>query len=874
MKRFLLAIVTFFVLSEASKAAHIIGGEMRYEYIGPGVAPNSKIFKLVLILLKGDASGPNVAPLDPSYIIGIYNNDNNQKFIGPAAFNNWVITQENPPGILPVPIVLPVCIQGAPVLAYTYATYSLFIELPNTLNGYTITFQACCRISGMINVGNSIGFTYNCSIPGTNQIGNTGDNCPSFGLPINVICKNSPFSLNFGAIDVDPGDSLAYSLCDAFNGGAATGSPFNDPAPPPYNSVLYNFPFTSTNPFGTGATINPQTGVISGMAPDFGKYVVCVCITVYRNGVPIATHRKDLIVQVSDCVITTAVANFVPVTCDGFNVQFSQSSTGATTFFWDFGDPTTLADTSNLAIDNYTYIDTGVYTVKFVINRGTSCADSVIRTVGVYPGFFPGFIVAGGCFQNPFQFTDTSNTRYGVVDSWRWNFGDLTTIADTSRLRNPLWTYAGSGIKTVSLIVTNSKGCVDTADVNIDVLDKPVIALAFNDTLICRNDAVQLNATGTGSFSWTPPVNIINANTATPTVSPTSTQVYYVALNDNGCLNRDSVRVRVVNSVTLNAIGDTTICQGDAIQLNAVSDGLAFSWTPVANLNNPNIINPIAITNTTTTYNVIATIGSCFATDQVVVTTVPYPGANAGNSPTICYNTSGQLNASIVGITFNWSPVTYLNNPNILNPVSTPPRTTQYILSVYDTLGCPKPGRDTVVVTVNPKIKAFAGRDTTVVVGQPLQFSGSGGVNYVWSPSTGLNNTTIFNPVGVYGPEIDSVKYKLVVTDLTGCADSAFVTVRVFKTNPYVFVPTAFTPNNDGRNDVIRPIAVGIQKINYFSVYNRWGELVFTTTVNRQGWDGRISGRLQDSGVFVWMVSAVDYLGKSIFLKGTVALIR
>ena len=122
--------------------------------------------------------------------------------------------------------------------------------------------------------------------------------------------------------------------------------------------------------------------------------------------------------------------------------------------------------------------------------------------------------------------------------------------------------------------------------------------------------------------------------------------------------------------------------------------------------------------------------------------------------------------------------------------------------------------------------------DPQIVFGLLLQ--GSGGVSYVWSPSTGLSSTTIANPIGVYGPETDSVKYKLVVTDAAGCPDSAFVTVYVFKTNPYVFVPTAFTPNNDGKNDVIRPIAVGVEKINFFSIYNRWGELVFTTTANKQ----------------------------------------
>jgi gliding motility-associated-like protein len=393
-------------------------------------------------------------------------------------------------------------------------------------------------------------------------------------------------------------------------------------------------------------------------------------------------------------------------------------------------------------------------------------------------------------------------------------------------------------------------------------------------TLICRFDAVQLNASGTGNFSWTPPVNIINANTATPTVNPTSSQWYYVNLNDNGCINNDSVHIRVVNNVTLKAINDTTICQGDAIQLGATSDGLRFSWTPIANLNNPNIINPIAITNTTTTYDVVATIGSCTATDQVVVTTVPYPVAAGGPDQLICYNTSAQLNASIVGISFNWSPTRYLNNPNILNPISTPPRTTQYILSVYDTIGCPKPGRDTITVTVNPKVRAYAGRDTIVVVNQPLQFNGTGGVNYLWSPSTGLTNPNIYNPIGVYGSNIDSVRYKLVVSDGAGCVDSAYVTVRVYQVKPTIFVPTAFTPNGDRLNETVYPISVGIRKINYFSIYNRWGELVFTTTQDRHGWDGRIAGKLQSSAVFVWMVSAVDYLGTPIFLKGTVALIR
>jgi gliding motility-associated-like protein len=869
MKHLVLSIAAFLFFFCYAFAAHIIGGEMRYAYVGPGTAPNTKVYQITLILFRGD--DPNGAPLAGSYVIGIFNNDNNQKLPGNAANNNWLISQNS---ISPVPIVFPTCIQNAPVLNYTYGIYTMTVELPDNQNGYTATYQTCCRINGLANMTNSTGSTYTCSIPGS-ILGSETDSSPQFGTPVNVVCRNSPFTLNFSAVDPDPRDSLVYSLCAANSGGAATDASFNNPAAPPYGFASYFANFSGANPFGTGATINPQTGIISGTAPELGSYVVTVCITVFRDNVIIATHKKDLIVRVNDCIITTArpIPSFV--TCDGFNIQFSHTSIGANSVFWDFGDPTTLADTSISDNPSWNFPDTGVYRVKFVINRGTSCSDSAYSNIGIYPGFFPGFTITGSCFQNPFLFRDTTNTQFGVVDSWKWDFGDLSTIADTSRIQNPQWTYPNPGPRTARLIVTNSKGCVDTATVDFTVLDKPPLTLAFRDTLICITDAVTLNATGSGTFSWTPLTNITGANTSSPTVTPTTDTWYVVNINDNGCVNRDSVRVRVISVVSLTAMADTTICLTDNVQLGAVTNGLQFQWTPAATLNNPSILNPIATpTAVTTTYQIRAIVGSCSSTDDVVVTTVPYPIANAGISPTICYNTSAQLSASIVGSSFNWSPVSYLNDPAILNPISSPPRTTSYVLSAFDTLGCPKPGRDTVIVTVLPRVRAYAGPDTTVVVGQPLQFNATGGVSYLWSPPTGLSAIDINDPVGMYDAETDSVRYKLIVRDRAGCADSTTVLVKVFKTNPYVFVPTAFTPNNDGLNDVIRPFAVGIQRINYFTVYNRWGQRVFTTNANMQGWDGRINGQLQASGVFVWVVSAVDYIGRPLILKGTVALIR
>jgi gliding motility-associated-like protein len=161
-----------------------------------------------------------------------------------------------------------------------------------------------------------------------------------------------------------------------------------------------------------------------------------------------------------------------------------------------------------------------------------------------------------------------------------------------------------------------------------------------------------------------------------------------------------------------------------------------------------------------------------------------------------------------------------------------------------------------------------------IVFGQPLQLNASGGETYLWTPPSHLNNVNILNPIAKITETIDSIRYKVYVRDLLGCLDSATILVKIFRTNPQIFVPTGFTPNGDGLNDVLKPIAVGVKRIDYFRVYNRWGQLVFSTTVNGQGWNGEISGKPQTTNTYVWLVKAVDYTDKPIFQKGTSTLIR
>lgn len=873
MKRILPIILVLFFLSKTLLAEHITGGEMFYTFTG--TAGGQYQYHVTLKLYRDYYS--NGAPLDGSAGIGIFDKTNNtlvwNKLVPQSGVEDLMLVSPGP------------CISNPPVVRYLVGYYEFDVSLPASTRGYIISYQRCCRINGISNlfISGSSGATYMAEIPGTTPVatGPANNSARFTGRDTVILCGGYPFTYSFAAVDADPTDELRYSFCDAYVGGGigtmSTAAPY-PPANPPYASVNYSSPYHSSSPLGPEVFLDRLTGLITGKSPPQGIYVVTVCVEEIRGGVVIATQRKDLQIKVGDCNIAKAQLEPVYPVCNDFKESFSNliNSPLINSYYWDFGDPGSGADNiSTVPNPVHTFSAPGDYTIKLVTNRNQECPDSTTALVRVWPGFFPDFSSEGVCLINPVKFEDATRTNYGVVDSWSWDFGDETTGEDISGLQEATWTYSTVGDKEVRLTVTNSKGCIGTKIKPISVIDKPPITLAFRDTLICIPDAVQLQASGAGIFSWTPLTAIIDPHTATPTVNPVATTTYQVELNNQGCINTETVNVRVVSSVTLSAMADTTICLTDPVQLHITTDALRFEWTPGATLNDPALKDPVATpTDPVTPYQVIARIGSCSDVATITVTTIPYPVANAGNDTTICYNTAAFLHGSHDGSSFSWSPIGSLLNANTLNPVAYPARTAEYVLSCLDTRGCPKPGHDTVLVTVLDKIRPYAGNDTLVVTGQPLQLNAEGGASYTWSPATGLSNPNIKNPIGIFGGEMDTLRYLVRVFNEAGCYDSASVKVTVFKTKPYVFIPSAFTPNGDGLNDEIRPVAAGIQKINYFRIFNRWGQMVFNTTRNGHGWDGRINGAVQGSNVYIWMVSAIDYTGRPFFLKGTVTLIR
>ncbi len=864
-----------------SYAGHIAGGEMYYSYLGPGSSPNTNKYQITLRLFRQcnppPSNGQQLADLPGSVQIGIFDLGNGALITSPtinrSTFN--VVS-------LQAPINCVVNVKPGDI-CYQVATYSYQQDLPVNAAGYTVAFQTCCRSNSLVNIqrfqvsGNSFGegATYACDIPGTDIVGTAPNSSAVFAIKDTVlVCQNKNIRLEFTATDPDK-DSLSYALCAAYNRGASTGANNIQPSAPPYQEVTYLSGFSGTQPLGAGISINPITGVISGRAPVNGGYVVNVCVTEWRNGKAISIHRKDFMVTVANCDYAAAELPSAYVNCRDSTLHFENQTTSSSihSYAWDFGVPNSTTDTSSLPTPSYTYADTGTYTIKLVINKNEECTDSASAIVKVYPGFTPDFVVKGSCLQNPYQFIDSTKAKYGVVDSWSWNFGDNSTLADTSHLQNPSYQYSTAAVRPVQLIVTSSKGCIDTVTKQVDIRDKPYIDLAFRDTLICSIDTLTLHVKGTGNFTWTPTINMLNANSTDPMVYPKDTTVYKVTLNDNGCINTDSVKVNVLDSITVK-LSDTTICRTDTIQLKPITDGLQFSWTPVAGLSNPAVKYPLATPLNNITYQLLAHLGKCQATGATHIKVVPYPQVSAIPDTSICYGSTITLRGSIVGSSFAWSPTSSLIYANTLTPVAGPPQTTAYVLTVYDTLGCPKPSRDTALVKVIPPVQAFAGNDTIVVTGQPLQLNATGGTYYYWTPATALNNQSIANPVAVFDASLDSITYKLRAFTPEGCYGDDSIKIKIFRPNAEVYVPSGFTPNGDGKNDILKPIAPGIRQIVYFRVYNRWGQMLYSTSETGKGWDGTFGGKPQPSDTYVYMLEAIDYHGKPIRRKGPVVLIR
>ena len=295
---------------------------------------------------------------------------------------------------------------------------------------------------------------------------------------------------------------------------------------------------------------------------------------------------------------------------------------------------------------------------------------------------------------------------------------------------------------------------------------------------------------------------------------------------------------------------NNSIANGDVVSCQLLSD--AYCTFPLQVMSNSIVIQSITVGSS-------VSIGSsanniCSGTPVNFVATP----VNGGNSPSFQW----QVNGEKVGTNSNQYTSSSLKDQDVVSCIMT------------SSVGCTLPvvcaNPDTMTVYATPVV--FAGNDTIIIGGKSIRLAPTvtGTIaSYQWTPSTGLDNPSVANPVA---SPAHSSTYELEVTTTDGCDGSDKITIEVFYG---LHMPNAFTPNNDGKNDVFRiPLSYPV-KLNSFSIYNRWGNKVFTTSDVSQGWDGSWNHQLQPSGTYVWEIDYFDIIsGKTAHNSGTVVLIR
>jgi gliding motility-associated-like protein len=459
--------------------------------------------------------------------------------------------------------------------------------------------------------------------------------------------------------------------------------------------------------------------------------------------------------------------------CAPFTVNFSNSSSGALNYEWDFGDNSPLLYSANAS---HTFVNAGTYTVRLIATDPTSCnvtdtayATITVRRLEVYAG---GDTIVCAGNNNPFPLTVVSNC---VICNYQWQPANLFT---NSTIANPQVTVNTSTSFTVTVQGSLGPGCpletfMDT--VYVDVLPAPFVTLP-PDTFSCDGSGgVLLSSLTTGgvtpyTYVWTPQDgSLSDANITNPVANPdTTTTYYFYAVGFNGCRsNTDSVTVTVHPLPVADAGTDLRFCEDapGVFLMGSIQNPLgsySVRWLPSTGLFCDTCLVTYAQPGTTTAYTlrVKSLLTGCESDSttlntlsSALVVVVPRPIADAGPDTTICEGDSAQLYGMVTGAgplyTHAWAPGAGMSDPARIDPKASPAYTTPYYL-VTTSNGCESIA-DTILVMVRPVPIISAGNVRNLCLGDSVQLNGQvqQGIAqaYTWTPSVGLNDSTLLKPL-------------------------------------------------------------------------------------------------------------------------------
>ena len=873
-----------------SKATHMMGADIYFECLGN----NSYQFTLVFYRDCFGITPPTSVNMDIS--------------AASCGLNSQITLNQVGPGVEVSPLCPSLLSQstcnGGTLPGVQQYIYQGTVTLPFFCTDYVFSWSNCCRNGAITNIPNP--GTYGMYVEA--HLNNTlaaCDHAPTFtSIPVPYICANQTFNYNQGAVDAD-GDSLVYTMINPMDAGGV--------------NVPYNSPFNATYPLSTNTgtvVFDPLTGQLT-MTPNATQItIMAIRVDEYRNGVLIGSTMRDIQLVVLACNNTPPLllsggiqnqqggVNQGPMAvdiCPGQSISFYVAVTdtnaadtilaysniaavipgatfnivGGDTVTASFSWTPTIADTG-FYVFTYTVQDNacpiyGQQVFSFIINVPASTSAGPDLSI-CYPQTSVQLHAVGGT-----QFVWTPNTGLS-----------------NDSISNPVATPTA----TTTYIVTSdlSSSCHNTDTVVVFVLPALSLNPVANPDTICSGTQVHLfsnisgGSAGNYNVSWTDNSGGFSSSQTNPFVNPVSTTIYYLSVTSGQCAQSDSTSVYVwpIPSSTFNA-SPSGVCihQHTTIQYTGdTGPGFNYNW----NFNGAQVVSGTSSgpydlywnnSGTKTITVVVTDPFGCTSSTSITVTVFPDPVASFTASPlngcdplTVQFN-----NTSSGGATYVWT----FGDNSATNTQQNPSHT--YSAGDFDiTLiatssnGCSDTiTTNSMVHVIPPPTASFTtNADNTIrydLTQASFTFTNTS-VNadtYLWL--FGDNETsTDFNPNHTY---TDTGHFVVTLIAYNAfCSDTFRFSYIVVYEFDQIYFPTAFSPNNDGQNDVFHELGLeGVTTLNY-RVYNRWGQLVFETSDPSQSWDGTYNGVDAEVGVYVYYAKAQMINGKIVEQKGNITLMR
>lgn len=577
------------------------------------------------------------------------------------------------------------------------------------------------------------------------------------------------------------------------------------------------------------------------------------------------------------CVGQTAQFFSTNFTSQGSNLNFA----------WDFGDGTT----STLQNPTHFYTsDTSVNVSVIYTEASSGCKDTntVFVDVQGFPvaNFFTNVdSLPALCNPQQINFTSQSSGSSPVAgNSWTFSNGLTSSSATPSFVFN-------TGNYTAQLIAQTSYGCKDTITKSFTIIG-PAGDFVMDTNYICLGDSIEfslVDTTQVGGYAWdfgdgSSQVDQSPISHPYNFIPPSGQTVAKLTVYGAGGVCPETVEKtvfirEVIADFERNGELDTTLCLGEVLQITNTSlNADQFNW---------NFGNGVTSASSATTFNQNYSYADTFeiyldvrnlqygcrdtAIKQIIVFSRPQFNAL---SDTVCLGDVGQLNLDSIGLnqTYLWSPATGLNSTTVPNPTALLSETVDYTIVVLDTISdCSTEDEASIFVIQDLDDIVW---DTTIVVGDfaTLPISNQNGfISFVWTPDTALSCLNCSFPTH---QGFDQITYNVLMTDNLGCSEAQGTFVINIFPDTHIDVPTTFTPNGDGVNDIIYLRGWGIKEVIYFQIYNRWGELVFESTDMDIGWDGYYKSTLQNNDTYTYKAMVKTWRNETIEGAGFINLMR